>query len=205
MTSIIKFPPATDLRSRIIQVASGLILAKGYSQFTMAELAEDLGISKKTLYVHFLTKQALATEVIDTVASGIRASAEAILEDPNLAFAEKLSQLLAAIVERLSKISPGVLRDIQRHEPEIYRRIEAVRAKAVPFVFARILEEGRQAGAIRSDVNFTVAIEYHLQAMQGLLHPDTLERLDMRHTEAAQQALRIFFHGMLVPPGGKSS
>jgi AcrR family transcriptional regulator len=200
--SIIKFPPATGVKSRIIQSASTLILSKGFSKFTMAELAGEVGISKKTLYVHFPTKQALASEVIDTVASGIRSASEAILDQTDITFTEKLAKLIAGIVERLSKITPSVLKDIQRHEPDIFRRIEAVRAKAIPFVFSRILEEGRLAGAIRDDVNFALAIDYHLQALQGLLASDTLTRLDMTQGEVAEQALKIFFNGMLINTGG---
>ena len=169
----------------------------------MAELAGEVGISKKTLYVHFPTKQALASEVIDTVASGIRSASEAILDQTDITFTEKLAKLIAGVVERLSKITPSVLKDIQRHEPDIYRRIEAVRAKAIPFVFSRILEEGRLAGAIRDDVNFALAIDYHLQALQGLLTPDTLARLDMTQGEVAEQALKILAsNGMLINTGG---
>ncbi len=202
--TIIQFPPSTALRSRIIKTASGLIFARGYSEVTMDEIAWDLGISKKTLYLHFPSKQSLATEVIDAVAGQVRASAEAILDQTDLTFPEKLSRLLAGITERLSQVTAPVLRDLQRHAPEVYERIEAVRGRAIPFIFSRILEEGRQAGAIRSDVNFSLAIEYHLRAVQGLINPESLAKLAMTPAEAAEQALRIFFHGMLLDPPGRT-
>jgi AcrR family transcriptional regulator len=199
--SLLRFPPSAGLRSRIMQTASDLILSRGYSQFLMEDLATELGVSKKTVYVYFPTKQALALEVIESVAEGVRASAEAILERADLSFTEKINRLVEGIVDRMAKVTPAVLRDIQRHEPEIYLRIDAVRNKAVPFIFSRILEEGRAAGLVRDDVPTQLAIDYHLHAIQGLVSPESLSRLDMTPADVADYAMRIFLNGMMLSAG----
>ena len=49
----------------ILRQARAHFFSHGYSQCTMDELAAELGMSKKTLYVHFSSKEALVRAVTD--------------------------------------------------------------------------------------------------------------------------------------------
>ena len=49
---------AAELRGLIVEQARSLFFAKGYSAFTMDDLASALGLSKKTLYVFFAARRA---------------------------------------------------------------------------------------------------------------------------------------------------
>ena len=48
-----------EIKEHIIQQSLSLFLKKGVKQVNMDEVATNLGISKKTLYVHFDNKQDL--------------------------------------------------------------------------------------------------------------------------------------------------
>ena len=48
-----------EVKEHIIQQSLSLFLKKGVKQVNMDEVATNLGISKKTLYVHFDNKQDL--------------------------------------------------------------------------------------------------------------------------------------------------
>ena len=51
------------MKEKIIIKAAELFLNLGFKSVTMDELAEGLGISKKTIYVHFQNKTKLVEEV----------------------------------------------------------------------------------------------------------------------------------------------
>src|SRR5579871_3887532 len=108
--------PATldDARTRILREARAQFFAQGYSAFNMADLATELGMSKKTLYVHFRSKHAIVRAVIDGFAAEIRTDAETVLRNPRLTFAEKLRGFAQGMIERMAACSHAVMRDLQR-------------------------------------------------------------------------------------------
>ena len=57
--------PADATVARILRLAREHFFAQGYCSCTMDDLAAELGMSKKTLYVHFAGKEALMRAVID--------------------------------------------------------------------------------------------------------------------------------------------
>src|SRR5262245_35328584 len=53
-----------ERRLRLVAAAEDVFLAAGYADATMDQVAERAGMSKKTLYQHFATKEALFAAVI---------------------------------------------------------------------------------------------------------------------------------------------
>lgn len=53
-----------DLRDRIVEVARGLFVARGYHAISMREIAEAVGVSKAAIYYHFKDKEALFLAVL---------------------------------------------------------------------------------------------------------------------------------------------
>lgn len=202
--TITTIPPATDsARGRILQHARTRFFRDGYGAFTMDDLAADAGISKKTLYVHFASKRELCRAVITLTADEIRRDADTVLRDPHLTFLEKLRGFALGMTERLGPIGPDVLPELARLAPDLHRHLEAMRAKNIPYVFGRLIEAGQLAGVIRDDVSPVFVAEFHLHAMQGLMQPATLRRLNLTPPETFEQALRLLFGGLLTPAGQK--
>src|SRR5689334_22809325 len=79
-----------ESRGRILRQARADFFMLGYSQFTMDALAAEVGMSKKTLYVHFAGKDEIVAAIIDDLAAEIRDQADSLLESRELNFAEKL-------------------------------------------------------------------------------------------------------------------
>jgi AcrR family transcriptional regulator len=191
-----------DVRPRILRQARADFFAEGYSRFTMDALAAELGMSKKTLYVHFAGKDEIIGAVLDDLGAEIRAEAEALLRDRKLNLAEKLRGFVEGMIERLATLSPRTVRDLQRYAPKLYAKVEEVRGVTLPYVFGRFVEEGQLAGLIRP-LPPGFAIEFFLQAMQGLMHPTTLERLQMEPRQILPLAIDLFFGGLLTTTGRK--
>lgn len=194
---------AADVRLRILRQARGEFFALGYSSFTMDALAAELGMSKKTLYVHFAGKDEIVAAIIDDLAAEIRADADALLRNRELNLAEKLRGFVEGTVERMEALSPRTMRDLQRFAPRLYARVEEVRGKTLPYVFGRFLEEGQLAGLVRTTVPAGFAIEFFLHAMQGTMQPATFDRLRMAPRDIIPMAIDLFFGGLLTSAGRK--
>ncbi len=195
--------PADATVARIVRQAREHFFAHGYCQCTMDDLARELGMSKKTLYVHFTGKDQIMRAVIDQLSREIRADAEALLANRQLGFAEKLRGFAEGMVQRLAQLNPRTLRDLQRFAPELYQLTVEMRQKNIPYIFGRFIEEGQLTGKVRADLNPVFAVEFFLQAMQGLIHSPTLDRLNFAPRDIVPRAIDLFFGGLLTPAGRK--
>ncbi|HWA85869.1 MAG TPA: helix-turn-helix domain-containing protein [Opitutus sp.] len=195
--------PAAGPRSRILAAARTHLFTYGYSAFTMDDLAAELGMSKKTLYVHFASKDALVEAILGEFVVEVRASADTLFNDASLSFPVKLHRFSEAMVRRFARMKPHVLRDLQRSAPHIYRHIEELRHKNIPYVFGQMIRDGQNAGMVRRDLDPDFAIEFWRPAIQSLMHPDTLERLQLTPDQMFTKAVNLFFGGLLTPAGRK--
>jgi AcrR family transcriptional regulator len=195
--------PASTGSTRILEAARRHFFEFGYSAWTMDDLARELGMSKKTLYRHFPSKDALLGEVLDQFAGGMLALANGFFSDRSLSFPVKMVRFGEALLQRLSQIRPHTLRDLQRSSPQLYARLEELRSKNIPLIFGQIIREGQAAGMVRKDIDPVFAVAYWRPAIQSVLHPDTLEQLGLAPHEAMRRAVDIFFGGLLTPAGHK--
>lgn len=196
--------PADDPAvARILRQAREHFFAHGYCACTMDDLAAELGMSKKTLYVHFPGKEAIMRAVIEQLGREVRADADALLANRQLGFSEKLRGFAEGMVQRLALLNPRTLRDLQRFAPELHELTVEMRQRNIPYIFGRFIEEGQLSGKVRSDVSPVFAVEFFLQAMQGLIQSATLDRLGLAPRDVLPRAIDLFFGGLLTPAGRK--
>ncbi|HTX64156.1 MAG TPA: TetR/AcrR family transcriptional regulator [Opitutaceae bacterium] len=194
-------PPAA--RTRILEAARTRLFAYGYSAFLMDELACDLGMSKKTLYVHFPGKDAIVGAIIDEIGQAIRSQMDVVLANPRLNFAQKLSGVIDVVGSNLAKTSPGMLHDLQRFAPQLHQKIDDVRRRNVPYVFGRLIRAGLAEGKVRPEFDPDFAVEYWLQAIRGMVQPEVLERTGLTPRQTLEKAIHLYFSGLLSSAGHK--
>ena len=107
------------MKGAIIQEASKLFLQLGFKTVTMDDLAVSLGISKKTLYIHFENKQQLVYEVAQAIFEKITKDILKIKESCSNPIEEfHFMRLEAMKYLGNEKTSPNY--QLQKHYPKIY-------------------------------------------------------------------------------------
>ena len=190
-------------KARLLATAHQLLLSYGYQALTMDQLAHELGMSKKTLYVHFRSKDVMVEKIVDAIGQRLRTRMQAVVGDEKLTFTEKVAGVVNVAASTLTKISPAMLRDLQRFAPEIYQKIEDIRGRMIPLVFGQLIRAGIAEGKVRRDVDPAFAAEFWLHAIRGLVQPTTLERTQLTLPQTFSKALDLFFAGLLTPAGHK--
>lgn len=192
---------AVAVRARIVETARTHFFRYGFARFTMDDLATDLGMSKKTLYQHFRRKEALVDELVTVKASAVIAGANAVLSEPGLSFSERAARLLAHIVGELGEISTVFLRDLRRFAPEVYERLEQMRARNLPLIWERLLATGISAGAVRAEIETGFIARVIVHSTRHLLQPDVLEELRLQPHELIDRYFNLLFVGLLTSKG----
>lgn len=188
---------------RILDSARRHLFTYGYNALTMDDLAHELGMSKKTLYLHFPGKDAIIGTLIDEIGRAVRSELEAILADPKPGFAQKLRAVVDVVIPRLALTSPPMLRELQRYAPKIHRKLDELRRKNIPSVFGRLFKAGITEGSLRPEIDPDFAAQFWLQAIRGLVHPDTLAITRLTPGQTLEKSLELFTGGLLTPAGRK--
>lgn len=189
--------------ARIVRQAREHFFAHGYCHCTMDELATELGMSKKTLYVYFRSKDDIIRALLDQLGAEIRIEAEALFANRSLNFAEKLRGFAESMFVRLARLNPRTPRELQRFAPHLHQQLMEICQRNIPYIFGRFIEEGQLAGKVRADINAPFAIEFFLQAMHGLINSEAMERHQMAPRDLVPRAIDLFFGGLLTPAGRK--
>jgi AcrR family transcriptional regulator len=201
-----KQPPNRDLvpaRQRIVDAARIHFFNHGFRSVTMDDLADELGISKKTLYAHFPGK----VDLLDAVLADKLADVESMLKRVTRArpgdFAATLSELLAGMQRQLDEIKPPFVRDMRQKAPRLFRSLEGRRAALIEQYFGKFFTQGQRTGMVRKDVPARLIIEILLAVVQGIMNPAKMEELGMTPREGFAGILKIVLQGALTPKGRK--
>lgn len=66
-------PRTSDKRDKLIRSADRLILAQGYKQTTLSDIAKDSGVPLGNVYYYFKTKEEIARTIIDARLAAMQA------------------------------------------------------------------------------------------------------------------------------------
>jgi AcrR family transcriptional regulator len=96
-------PPSDDdeARKRIIDTTLRIVDRSGAAQTTVSDVADALGITRRTVYRYFAGTEELFTAVADVALQGFVAQVEKISADMDVA--EQLVEVVAYIIERLPR------------------------------------------------------------------------------------------------------
>ncbi len=195
----LRAPPAKNpVSSRIVAVARHHFLAHGFRGVTMDDLAEQLGMSKKTLYTHFPSKAVLLEAMLLDKFRGIEADLEQITSECSSDFHHALHQLLACVQRHAEEIQPPFIRDLQREAPEMFQWVEDRRRNLIRRYFGKFFSEGRKAGVIRKDIPAELVIEILLGALQAVMNPSKMTELGLTPKAAYTAIIRVIFEGVIT-------
>lgn len=192
-------------RRRILHAAEETFLTRGLRSLTMDDLAAEIGMSKRTLYQHFTSKDDLFTAVIDARLASIEHDLEALTRQHSADVARQLNAVLAYLSRRLGEIRPAFLQDVRRHAPETFDKIDRFRRRMMSRYFGQLLERGRARGFLREDLSATVVMEIALTLITTIVTPESLQRLNVSPAEAFNTILSVLLEGLLTPAGRRQA
>jgi len=196
--------PAPDGRQRIVDAARAHFFSHGFRRVTMNDLAAELGISKKTLYVHFPDKMAVLEAVLADKFAGVQAKLEQVTREHAHDFPAALHELLANTQRELDEIKPPFVRDMRQKAPHVFKTVERRRSELIGHFFGKLFVEGQRAGMVRKDLPARIMIEILLGTVQTIVNPAKVEELGLTPRSAFSAVLDVVLEGVLTRKGKKS-
>src|SRR6266536_1764854 len=195
---------ADGSRQRIVEAARAHFFSHGFRRVTMDDLATELGISKKTLYVHFPDKIALLEAVLDDKFASVEAKLKEIRDAYPNDFSTALHELLANTQRELDEIKPPFVRDMRQKAPDMFKLVERRRAELIERFFGKLFVEGQRTGMVRKDLPAKLMIEILLAAVQAIVNPAKVEELGLTPKTGFASVVKVVLEGVITRKGRKT-
>jgi AcrR family transcriptional regulator len=155
------------MREKIIEKSNELFLNFGFKSVTMDEIANSLGISKKTLYKHFSNKTTLIDAVthymFDTICCSIDTVCEQKMNPINEMF-----QIKKVVMEHLKDEKSSPLYQLQKYYPPIYASLKEKQFYMVQKTIQDNLQRGVTSGLFRTTIDIDFTSRIYFNGMVGI-------------------------------------
>lgn len=188
----------TEIRERILEKAREHFLQFGFSNVTMSEIATDLGISKKTVYAHFTSKEDLASEMVRRMQAETSLRIELLLEDRTMDFVQKLRLILDVTSSYHAQIPPHLRMDLLKHAPNVCKCSDEFQQQHSNHVVARVIQEGVEKGVFRANIDQDVVTTLFIGAFQHFFKQDPTVAPQRSISETLTAITNILFEGILT-------
>lgn len=179
---------------RILEAAIEEINLKGL-KFTMSDLARKLGVSKRTLYEHFSSKEEIVATIVSWILEEVAAKEEQISQDTTLATIDKLKAILAIMPQKSVVVNPRFLEELKRYHSKEWKRITEYLDGEWNFV-KQVLEEGIENGSIRP-IKVTLLIKMMNVLLRELLDHQFLLANQITTDEGIQSLIDTMMNGIV--------
>lgn len=178
-----------DIRERIINACRALALDQGLHRFTMDALAVKAGVSKRTIYRYFDSKEAVIEATLDDFMQGAAAKVEQMLlgeQNPIIFFNYFLNYLFT---QGKFIINPAALSDLRLYYPQLWSRIDAFRLNQLRSVLNRLMAANP---SLLQDIDPRILAAALTAVIQNVLNPDFILENNLTFEETARQLSLIF-------------
>ncbi len=107
----------SNLEERIIEVAKSLFMEKGYSDTSMSEIAEKVGINRPGLHYYFRTKDKMFNAVFGMIVMSVAPKFQNIILQKDLPIATRVEKVIDVYYQMLQKnpyLPLFILREMNR-------------------------------------------------------------------------------------------
>jgi AcrR family transcriptional regulator len=182
-------------QERILNAATNRMVKFGYRKVTMDEIAQDLVMSKNTIYKHFQSKIEIAEALFGRLEKEINHELS-LIEESHKDPAEIISKNIFFLQQKLTPWFEHFLGDIKSELPDLWTRFLNFRNEKISEIKG-LVEDGIKKGKFRK-INSALAVRMYMGAIDHVLNPEFLEKERISFSDALEGVLDIWSMGMMT-------
>ncbi len=190
-----------DDQTKIIEQIEDKLFKEGFYKTTMDDVASELGMSKKTIYKFFPSKDDLVMAIAKHFMNGMKNKILPALNSDKNAI-EKLAGLINILAKASEKISPKRMDEIRRYFPNLWNEIDRFRTEMMFGNITKVIDQGKKEGLF-IDYPTNIVMNVLVASVRNIVNPDFILNNNFSIIEAARYAFRIIIGGIVTDKGKK--
>lgn len=170
------------MREKIINKAAELFLNFGFKSVTMDDIANEMAISKKTIYVHFANKTKLVEAVTFTVFENVCEGIDGICNTSDNPIKE-LYDIKMFVLHYLKDEKTSPQFQLKKYYPQIYNQLQLKQFEKMYDSVKESLQNGIDTGLFRESIDVDFISRMYFTGMTGIKDQTIfpLNNYDMEH------------------------
>lgn len=189
-------------QQKIIEHSEEKFFRDGFYKTTMDEVAEEMRMSKKTIYKFFPSKEVLITAVARHFMQNMRNKILPALNSEKNAI-EKLEDLVSILTAASLKVTPKRIDEMQRHFPSLWNEIDKFRTNMMFENITRVIDQGKAEGLF-IDYPTTIIMNVLVASVRNIVNPEFILNNNFSISEGARYAFKIIIGGIITEKGKKT-
>ncbi|MDP2236860.1 MAG: TetR/AcrR family transcriptional regulator [Bacteroidales bacterium] len=186
--------------NEIIQEARQLFQRYGIKSISMDELSRQLGISKKTLYLHFTDKNDLVEKTLLHMTNE-KECAMKEMHNKDLNAVEELFEMFSYANEMIRNHNPSMEFDLQKFYPHIFKRLRDFHRNNMYEATLKNLLKGKNEGYYRNDLNEEIISKLFVLRIENLMHSDMVTLEEIHSDKFFKEVFKYHMFGIISPQG----
>jgi AcrR family transcriptional regulator len=163
----------------------------------MDDIANEMCISKKTIYKYFCNKEILIEETTETGLKQINQTIAKIVANNHNAIEENF-EIIKMFKEMFNSIETSPSYQLKKHYPEIYQKLISQSKTECHSMFQQNIEKGIQEGLYRNELNIQSHV-YFYYALISSINETIVSEKESKKLEL--EALEYHIRAMATPKG----
>lgn len=181
------------MKERIAQAAIQEIRQRGL-KFSIREVAGRLGISTKTLYQYFASKEQIVEHIVLQSIEEMKEEERRVLGDPSLRIPAKLRQVLTNLPRGFAFRDIGILKELEQRYPKQWAAIDDYVQNGWDN-FRVLVREGIETGDIRP-FDIELFIDVYVGGLYRLMDRRAREGRDLSLETALARMVELLLAGI---------
>ncbi len=191
---------ASTQHAQMLNRIEELFLRFGIKSITMDDVSAALGISKKTLYQWFESKDDLVIKVLGHhIARGKDECLQMASKAKNAL--EEIFILLDSNSQEISQMKTNIVHDLQKYHPDAWELMRTFHYDFVYKVIRDNLVRGRQEGLYRDDFDLDIIARLHLATAFNLFDPQLFPDGQANRVQVFHEYMMHYLHGIVSAKG----
>ena len=160
-----------DLEKSIVVTSTELFLTLGFKSVTMDDIAEEMKISKKTIYTFFANKEALVQSVVFSMYSYITTNLTQIRENASNPISE-LYEVKMFIMHQLKGEKTSPQHQLRKYYPNIHKELQKKQFDFMTKSVKKSLTKGVEMKLFRPSIDIDFISRMYFNGMVGIKNVD---------------------------------
>ena len=191
-----------EVKDRILSKAEELFMQFGIRSVSMDDIAQHLGISKKTIYHSFADKNELVDAVIEKDLT-LRQHDCNHCTEKSLNAVHEIFSMMENLMEQFQHMNPVVIYDLEKFHFKSFKKFMAFKNQFLMDMIRQNLEWGIKEGLYREDINVDVISRFRLESMMLPFDINIYPPAKFNLPTVMQEIIQHFVYGIVTIKGYK--
>ena len=193
-------PEATETKDRILLGAQQLFMRRGIKSVSMDDIVAALGISKKTLYKWFETKDHLVQAVVGGHLLGSQGDCDRMATESANAVHE-IVLMMKWTKQEHADVHPGIFLEMKKYHAAAYEQWQRHKFDYILVSIERNLRRGIAEGLYRPEIDVSVLARLHLGTIDLVMDTELFPPRQFQLARVMQATDEAFLRSVITPTG----